>query len=510
MFIVCIDINLYLFYHLFMNQGNRENWDSRPAFILAAIGSAVGLGNIWRFPYIAYKYGGGAFLIPYIVALFTAGIPLLILEFSLGHKTEKAAPNAFSSFNKKTKWIGWWAVLIGMCIVVYYAVIMSWSLIYLGKSFTLAWGNTPDTHFFNNVLHLSKSPSNIGMVVLPILIGLIAVWFWIYFSIIKGVKSVGKIVYVTVIFPWIILIILIIRGVTLPGAMNGLSYLFTPNFAALRSPEVWINAYSQIFFSTSIGFGIMIAYASYLPRKADIINNAFLIGLANSATSLLASIAIFSTLGYLSLQKGIPVANVVASGPGLAFVTYPAIINLFPFAREIFGVLFFIMLLTLGIDSAFSLVEAFSSAALEKWKISRPMMNFAIGVIAIVLGILFTTNSGLYWLDIVDHYLSVYGLIIIVILECLVVGYIIGPSVLRKYANNQSDFSIGKWWDILIKFFIPIILLVIMIWNIKNEIINPYGEYSRGALLIGMFVLIATLIIAIILSIKRRKFRGVE
>ena len=491
-----------------MKEHGRENWDSRIAFILAAIGSAVGLGNIWRFPYIAYKYGGGAFIIPYIIALLTAGIPILALEFALGHKSEKAAPGAFGFFNKKFKWIGWWAVLIGMSIVIYYAVIMSWSLIYLGKSFNLAWGTSTDSYFFNNLLHLSKSPSQIGGVVWPIFIGLIAIWIWIYFSIIKGVKSVGKVVYVTVVFPWIILIILIIRGITLPGAMRGLSFLFTPNFAALKSPEVWINAYSQIFFSLSIGFGVMIAYASFLPKKSDIVNNAFLIGFANSATSLLASIAIFSTLGYLSLQRGVPVGKVVASGPGLAFVTYPAIINLFPFAREIFGILFFLMLLTLGIDSAFSLVEAFSSAAVERWKISRPVMNFIIAAIAIVLGILFSTKSGLYWLDIFDHYLSVYGLLIIGVLETLFVGYIVGPKRLRIYANERSDFSIGKWWDAMIKYLIPVVLIVILIWNIRDEIIKPYGGYSRASLFVGMSILIITLIIAVVLSVIRSKKVG--
>ncbi len=484
---------------------NRENWDSRLAFILAAIGSAVGLGNIWRFPYIAYKYGGGAFLIPYIIALLTAGIPILILEFSLGHKSAKAAPEAFGFFNKKFKWIGWWAVLIGMSIVIYYAVIMSWSLIYLGKSFNLAWGNATDSYFFNNLLHLSKTPSEIGGVVWPIFWGLIGIWIWIYFSIIKGVKSVGKVVYITVVFPWIILLILIVRGITLPGAMKGLSFLFTPNFAALKSPEVWINAYSQIFFSLSIGFGIMIAYASFLPKKSDIVNNAFLIGFANSATSLLASIAIFSTLGYLSVQRGVPVSKVVASGPGLAFVTYPAIINLFPFAKELFGILFFVMLLTLGIDSAFSLVEAFSSAALEKWKISRALMNFIIAVIAIILGILFSTRSGLYWLDIFDHYLSVYGLLIIGVLETLFVGYIVGPKKLRNYANERSDFTIGKWWDAMIKYLIPAALIIILIWNIRDEIVKPYGGYTRGALLIGMSILIVTFIVAIVFSISRAR-----
>ena len=483
----------------------REHWDSRTAFILAAVGSAVGLGNIWRFPYIVYKYGGGAFIIPFLVALLTAGIPLLILEFSLGHKTNRAAPGAFAFFNTKLKWIGWAAVFIGMGIVTYYTAIMSWSMIYFVKSFSLGWGSGTESFFFNNVLQLSESPSHIGYIVPVIFIGIIITWIWIYFSIIKGAKSVGKVVYITVICPWIILLILIVRGVTLPGAMNGLAYLFTPNFTALMDPEVWINAYSQVFFSISIGFGIMIAYGSFLPKKADIINSAFIIGFADAATSLLASVAIFSALGHLALKKGADVANVVTSGPGLAFVTYPEIINLFPIGAPILGALFFAMLLTFGIDSAFSLVEAFSAAAVEKWNISRAKMNGIIGTVGIILGILFTTQSGLYWLDIVDHYLAVYGLILIGIFECLAVGYIIKPETIRNYANEQSDFHIGKWWDFMIKFFVPIVLIAIMIWNIWAEIANPYGGYSRIALLVGIGALMISFALGILLSINKKR-----
>ncbi len=392
-----------------------------------------------------------------------------------------------------------------MGIVTYYASIMSWSLIYFVKSFSLGWGNGTENFFYNTVLQLSKSPSQIGSFLPAIFIGIIITWVWIYFSILKGAKSVGKVVYITVILPWVILLILIFRGITLPGAITGLAYLFTPNFTALADPEVWINAYSQVFFSISIGFGIMIAYGSFLPKKADIINSAFIIGLADAATSLCASVAIFAALGHLAMKRGVDVANVVASGPGLAFVTYPEIINLFPFGASILGALFFAMLLTFGIDSAFSLVEAFSAAAVEKWNISRAKLNAIIGIVGIILGIIFATQSGLYWLDIVDHYLAVYGLIIIGILECLVVGYIIKPDIIRNYANTQSDFTIGRWWDYLIKFFIPIVLIIIMIWNIWTEIQHPYGGYAMGPLLIGIAVLLFAFIFGVLLSANKER-----
>lgn len=488
-----------------MGKEIKEHWDSRTAFILASVGSAVGLGNIWRFPYIVYKYGGGAFIIPFLVALLTAGIPLLILEFTMGHKTNRAAPGSFAFFNKKMSWIGWAAVFVGMGVTIYYAAIMAWSGIYFFKSFSLGWGQATESFFYNSVIHLSSGPTDIGSFLPLIFIGIIFTWIWIYFSIIKGAKSVGKMVYITVILPWLILIVLIIRGVTLPGAMTGLAYLFTPNFAALADPEVWINAYSQVFFSISIGFGVMIAYGSFLPKKADIVNSAFIIGLADAATSLLASVAIFSALGYLALQRGVDVCNVVASGPGLAFVTYPEIINLFPVGAAVLGALFFAMLLTFGIDSAFSLVEAFSAAAVEKWNISRLKLNAILGIVGITLGTIFATQSALYWLDIIDHYLSVYGLVIVGILECIVVGYFIKPDSLRLYANEQSDFSIGRWWNIIIKYFLPIVLIAIVIWNIWSEIQHPYEGYAQGPLLVGIGILILAFALGILMSITKER-----
>ncbi len=483
----------------------KEKWDNRLAFVLASIGSAIGLGNLWRFPYIAYRYGGGAFLIPYLVALFTAGIPLLILEFGLGHKTEHGAPYAFASYRKNWKWLGWFAIAVAFGVVAYYTVIMSWSFIYFFHSFSLSWGAIPEVFFNNMVLEISDSPFSLGGINLPILVFLILTWIAIYYCIYKGVKSVGKVVYVTVILPWVILIVLIIRGVTLPGALEGLSYYLTPNFSALKDPAVWINAYAQIFFTLSVGFGVMIAYASYLPKKADIVNNAFIIGLSNCFTSFLAGIAVFSSLGFLAYQTGKPVADVVASGPGLAFVAYPTIINMLPFGNSIFGALFFVMLLTLGIDSAFSLVEAASKAGSEQWKIPRLRLNFLIAAIGIFVGLIFTTRSGLYWLDIVDHYLCNYGLVIIGLMEAIFIGYLINTDSFREYISSHSEIKAGRWWSFFVKIAVPIVLLVVLGYNTYYEFRNPYGGYSTAALAIGFGFLVVLLIVAIILSKKERR-----
>ncbi|MCK4225794.1 sodium-dependent transporter [candidate division WOR-3 bacterium] len=483
----------------------KEIWDNRMAFILASIGSAIGLGNIWRFPYIAYRYGGGAFLIPYLVALFTAGIPLLMLEFTLGHKTENAAPLAFASYRKRWKWLGWFAVAIAFGIVCYYTVIMSWSFIYFFHSFSLSWGNIPEYFFNNMVLERSGSPLQLGGINILVLVFLVVTWMAIYYSIYNGVKTVGKVVYVTVILPWLILLIFIIRGITLPGAMTGLSYYLTPNFAALKDPVVWVNAYAQIFFTLSVGLGIMIAYSSYLPRKADLINNAFIIGFANCFTSFLAGIAVFSSLGFLAHQTGQDVANVVASGPGLAFVVYPTIINMLPFGNRVFGALFFMMLLTLGIDSAFSLVEAASKATIEQWKISRRTLNLFIAGTGILIGLIFTTRAGIYWLDIIDHYLCCYGLVVVGFLEAIFVGYFINTESFRNYMNEQSEIKAGRWWIFFVKIVVPVVLLGTLGYGAYQEFLTPYGGYPTSVLIVGFGFLLILTLVAIMLSKKERR-----
>jgi NSS family neurotransmitter:Na+ symporter len=481
----------------------RERWDSRAGFVLAAVGSAVGLGNVWRFPYICYTNGGGAFLIPYFVALLTAGIPLLILEYALGHRMQAGAPKAFEGVSEKTAYVGWWAVFAGFTIVIYYAIIMAWCFAYLIYSLNVAWGADAESFFIKSFLQRSSGPGEFGIIRWPVLLGLAATWISILLIIHKGVKSVGKVVLVTVPLPILLLIIMVIRGVTLPGAAEGLRYYLTPNFEALTDPNVWLAAYGQIFFTLTIGFGVMIAYASYLPKKSDIANNAFITGLVNCGTSFLAGFAVFSTLGYLAHVTGKGVEDVVSSGISLAFITYPTMIRLLPFGASIFGIIFFVMLLTLGIDSAFSLVEAAVAAGMDRWKISRKAINLFTCGLAFLLGLVFCTRAGLHWLDIVDHFVNNFGLVLIGLFECLAIGYVFGAKKMRDYINSVSEIKLGAWWDWLIKVIVPIILIITVVMSMVSLLRVPYGDYPQWALVIGGWGL-ALLILALALLANRK------
>ncbi len=491
-------------------ENGREHWDSRTAFILAAIGSAIGLGNIWRFPYVCYKYGGGAFLIPFLVALFTAGIPLMILEFGLGHKMNAAAPKAFRKTGPRREWLGWFALGVSFIIICYYAVVMGWAANYLKFSFTLEWGNTYTeikSFYYDRFLGLTEGVNHFGSIKGWIVFALGLCWIAIIASVWEGAKTVSKVVYATVLIPWGILVIFMIRGLTLPGAFEGLRYFLTPNFSALLDIEVWAAAYTQVFFSLSLGFGVMIAYASFLPRKTDIVNNAFIICLADAATAFVGGIVVFSTLGYYAVQEGKAVADVVASGPGLAFVTYPAIINQLPVASQLFGVMFFLMLLTLGIDSAFSLTEAVSAGFLDKWKVSRKTVNFSVAGVAFGIGLLFCTGSGLLWLDIVDHFMNHFGLMIVALLECVVLGYFFDLESIRTYANRNSEVTVGRWWNFLVKVVTPLALLVLIGYEIFDRVKGAYGGYPRWAEFLGGWLVLLLILAAAVLLARKKGSR---
>lgn len=476
---------------------------------MAAVGSAVGLGNVWRFPYVCYDNGGGAFLIPFFVAIFTAGIPLLILEFSVGHWARGTPPKAFKKIGKKWEWAGWLTVLMPFIVATYYVVIMAWCFSYMIYSIDLRWGAQAGS-FFTNFLGDTGSPLILGGISLPVLLGLIVVWFSIFFILYKGVKRIGKIVALTVPIPTILLIILTVRGLTLPGAMEGISYYLTPNFSKLLDANVWLAAYAQVFFSFSLAQGIMITYASFLKKKSDLTNNAFIIALADAGTSFLAGFAVFSVVGYLAVSQGIGIDTLGSqiAGPNLTFITYPTAISLLPFAAAFFGTIFFIALLTFGIDSAFSMIEPISASVNSKWKISKAKATAIMCTLGFFLSLIFATGGGLYLLEIIDHFIANFGLVTIGLLECLIFGWMFKIYRLREHANETSDILLGRWWDVLIKFIIPGILTILLVVSIVNNVINnPYPDYP-GWLIVLMGItplLIITVISFVLMKIKGKK-----
>jgi len=486
------------------SEYKRGAFSSNLGFLLAAIGSAIGLGNIWRFSYMAYTNGGGAFLVPYFIALFTAGIPLLILEYGLGHREQASAPLAFAKVWRRTEWLGWWMPLFVMFgIMLYYQVVIGWCANFTVFSFNLAWGANTQDFFLNQYLRITASPGELGGLrpIIVIATGLmwLITWFITFQEVHRGIERACK------IFMPVLLgttLILIVWGLTLPGAWTGIKYYLQPEWGKLLDFKVWMAAYGQIFFTLSIGFGIMIAYASYLPRKSDLVMNAWVTSLTNCIYSFLAGFAVFSILGYLAISKGIPIDQVIQSGPTLAFVVFPEAISKLPFLRELFGILFFSALTIAGLSSGVSIIEALTSAIMDKFKISRKWIVSVLCGLGFFGSLIFATGGGLYWLDIVDHFLNQYGLILAGLLQCVIVGYILKAGVLREYINKTAQMKLYRGWDLMIKYLTPAILLLMLLRSFYTELLKGYGGYSTTALLsIGVSWLLATLAVAILLSV---------
>ena len=482
-------------------EQEREMWPNRASFVLAAMGSAVGLGNVWRFPYYCYKFGGGAFLIPYFIALFTTGIPLMILEYSCGHKFRTSAPVAFAKINKKWGWVGWFALTMSLIVMLYYMVIMSWSLLYMFKSFNLDWGSNTSDHFTNTFLNRSDGPGNIGLPNAQIVFGLAIIWSIVYLIIHKGVESVSKVVMLTVPLPFVLLILLAVKGAMLDGSTVGLEYYLKPDLSRIGEVDIWLAAYGQIFFTLSLAQGVMIAYSSYLPKDSDITNNAHLVSFMDIGTSFLAGFAVFSVIGYLAVTQGEDVSTVVSDGgAGLAFVVYPAAINQMGWWAKPIGVLFFITLLTLGIDSGFAMVEAFVAGMKD---IGVDSQKVLIGTVSFgfVGGLIFTTDGGIYWLDIIDHFLNDFGLITVGILECLIVGHMLGAEKIMEHTNKVSELQVGMGWYYSVKYLTPLILVAIIFVKL-TEITEGYGGYPAWALWAGAAMLPVSIITSIYLAGK--------
>lgn len=492
----------------------RQQWGTRAGFILAAVGSAVGLGNIWRFPYVAYENGGGAFLIPYLFALLTAGIPILVMEFTIGHKYRGSAPLSFFRMSgKKAEWLGWWGVLVAFIISTYYAVIIAWALRYTVFSFNQAWGEDTEGFLFGSFLQLAETPGETGGIVWGVFIPLILVWVITLGILLKGVKKgieIANRIFIPALV--ILFLIIVVRAVTLPGAAAGLNAFFEPNFEQIMNPSVWVAAYGHIFFSLSIAFAIMITYSSYLPKKSDITNNAFITGFANSGFELLAGIGVFAALGFMATQLSVPVDEVATAGVGLAFVVFPQIINQFPGFNGFFGVLFFLSLTLAGLTSLMSITETYVAGVTEKFGVSRNKAVILGGGLAAIISILFATQGGLYFLDLADYYINQFGVAAVGLVEVIMVAWILRKTnALQTHANLTSDIHLGGWWKICLGIITPVVLGYMMFGllrlNILQEFDSETGNYEGYAdaftLYGGAAVAAAALIIGILFSIGK-------
>lgn len=443
---------------------SQNQWNSSIGFLLAMIGSAVGLGNIWRFPYIAYTNGGGTFLIPYIIAILCVGAPFVFIEYGAGYKFKAGLSRTLRTINRKYEYIAWAIQMVPFLILTYYTTIIGWNLIYLLLSFNKSWGPDTNDFFTNTFLQNVTTPSGMLHIVMPIFISVLVVWLIIWFvshrDLNKGVERVSKIV-VPVLF--VLMAIIIIYSITLPGSFKGINALFTPDWTKIANIDVWLAAFGQIVFSLSLGLCIMFTYASYLPEGTDLVKNGLTVAFTNSAFEVCTAVGMFSIIGFMSLMSSTPIDQVVTQGAGLAFIVLPSVFNTMGTVGYIIGPLFFICLFFAGFTSAIALVEPVNASISEKFNLSRKRTVTLICIVGFLIATLFTSSYGSELLTYFDGFLNQFGLLLTVIVECVIFGWIYDLDELAKAINRDSKVKLGRTWKFMIRFFIPVIVGIMWI-----------------------------------------------
>uniref|UniRef100_A0ABM0MUZ5 Sodium- and chloride-dependent glycine transporter 2-like n=1 Tax=Saccoglossus kowalevskii TaxID=10224 RepID=A0ABM0MUZ5_SACKO len=388
----------------------RGNWSGKLDFILSLIGYAVGMSNIWRFPILCYRNGGGAFLIPYVIFMMLCGMPLFFLEVAFGQFCSEGPITAWKVC-RLFRGAGYAMIIITGLTTIYYNVLIMYILYYFIASFTaipgVPWSecnnewNTPacaivqdHANITNNNTLLLHQLRNSG-IHWDLALILLLTWLVIFMCLIRGIKTSGKVVYVTATFPYIVITILILRGVTLPGSLNGLKFFFIPRWELLASAKVWSDAATQVFFSLGPSWGGLLTMASYNKFHNNCLRDSVLVPIVNGATSIYCGIAVFSILGFLSKETGVELDKVVQAGPGLVFVVYPEALSRIPLSA-FWSALFFLMMFTVCLDSQFVMVENVCSAFIDNFpKLLRPKKSLFVlfvCMVSYVLGLPMTTS----------------------------------------------------------------------------------------------------------------------
>ncbi|XP_070791442.1 sodium- and chloride-dependent glycine transporter 2 [Pituophis catenifer annectens] len=538
----------------------RGNWSSKLDFILSMVGYAVGLGNVWRFPYLAFKNGGGAFLIPYLTMLALAGIPIFLLEVSLGQFASQGPVSVWKAI-PALQGCGIAMLIISVLIAIYYNIILCYTLFYLFSSFVpvLPWAscnnlwNTPDcrdknkllldsciigdhpklqiknstfcmsaypnltmvnyTSHVNNktfvsgseeyfkyfVLKISAGIEYPGEIRWPLALSLFLAWAIVYASLAKGIKTSGKVVYFTATFPYVVLIILLIRGVTLPGAGAGMWYFITPKWEKLIDAMVWKDAATQIFFSLSAAWGGLITLSSYNKFHNNLYRDTLIVTCTNSATSIFAGFVIFSVIGFMANELKVDIEDVADQGPGIAFVVYPEALTRLPLS-PFWAIIFFLMLLTLGLDTMFATIETIVTSVSDEFpkylRTHKPLFTLGCCISFFIMGFPMITQGGMYMLQLVDTYAASYSLVIIAIFELVGISYIYGLQRFCEDIEMMIGFQPNKFWRVCWAFVTPTILTFILSFSFYQWEPMTYGtyHYPGWSMILGWLMLACSVI----------------
>ena len=467
----------------------RAQWNSRYAFMMAMMGSAIGIGNIWRFPKVLYSYGGGTFIIPYLCAFVLLGVCLSLVEYGVGNKFKSSIATIFKSIKPQFEFVAWFICIVVFLIVTYYMVIIGWDAIYFVLSFTKAWGADPNTYFSTTLLHSTNSISGIFTIVPVVITSVVVLWVAIWATVRRDLNSgIAKISNILMPLLIVMIVIIVVFSLTLPGATIGYSKIFSPDWSALTDLNVWLAAFGQILFSLGLGEGLALTYTSYLKDGNDLISTGVSVVSCNSAFEIFNAFGVFSILGFMTYSSGIPFDKLVTDGSGLAFVVFPQVLNVMgPFAYLI-GPIFFLSILFAGLTSVFAMLEPLSSSLSEKFDIERKKAAGIVCLVGAVISLIFTTGAGSMLLNVFDTFLSNFGLLTATLVECLIFGWIYKFDDIVEVLNKHSRFTLGKTYKFIIKILLPLILIVLWINGVYSLITAE--TFTNQMIMIVLFVVI--------------------
>ncbi|XP_069845463.1 sodium-dependent neutral amino acid transporter B(0)AT2 [Dipodomys merriami] len=541
-------------------EDERPAWNSKLQYILAQVGFSVGLGNVWRFPYLCQKNGGGAYLLPYLILLLVIGIPLFFLELSVGQRIRRGSIGVWNYISPKLGGIGFASCIVCYFVALYYNVIIGWTLFYFSQSFQqpLPWDQCPlakngshtfiepecekssatTYYWYREALNISSSISESGGLNWRMAVCLLVAWTLVCLAMIKGIQSSGKIMYFSSLFPYVVLICFLIRALLLNGSTDGIRHMFTPKLEIMLEPKVWREAATQVFFALGLGFGGVIAFSSYNKRDNNCHFDAVLVSFINFFTSVLATLVVFAVLGFKAnvviercvaqnsemIIKFVKMGNIsqdiiphhinlsavtaedyyllydviekvkeeefpvlhlnscqiedelnkAVQGTGLAFIAFTEAMTHFP-ASPFWSVMFFLMLINLGLGSMFGTIEGIITPIVDTFKVRKEILTVICCLLAFGVGLIFVQHSGNYFVTMFDDYSATLPLLIVVILENIAVSFVYGIDKFIEDLKDMLGFAPSRYYYYMWKYISPLILLSLLIASIVNMGLSPPG-----------------------------------
>ncbi|XP_019750329.1 sodium-dependent neutral amino acid transporter B(0)AT2 isoform X2 [Hippocampus comes] len=547
-------------------EEERPAWNSKLQYILAQVGFSVGLGNVWRFPYLCQKNGGGAYLVPYLILLVLIGIPLFFLELAVGQRIRRGSIGVWNYISPRLGGIGFASCVVCFFVALYYNVIISWSLFYFSQSFQqpLPWHQCPlaknrnstfvvpecekssatTYYWYREALDISDKISESGGLNWKMTLCLLAAWSMVCLAMIKGIQSSGKVMYFSSLFPYVVLICFLVRSLLLEGSMDGIRHMFTPKLEIMLEAKVWREAATQVFFALGLGFGGVIAFSSYNKRDNNCHFDAVLVSFINFFTSVLATLVVFAVLGFkanimngqcvadngrkiaallgngieanlipnhinlshkvsvddyhqmIEIIRGVKEGNFdklgldschiedelnkAVQGTGLAFIAFTEAMTHFP-ASPFWSVMFFLMLINLGLGSMFGTIEGILTPLIDTFKVRKELLTVGCCVLAFSLGLVFVQRSGNYFVTMFDDYSATLPLLIVVILENLAIAWFYGIDKFFADLEDMLGFKPYRFYYYMWKFITPTLLLVLLGSSFVQLIMTPpsYSAWNQ-------------------------------